>query len=153
MFVKKDKQKTPNIDPYGSMLDEWRIGIKKTLPGKVIQVLLQHPNPSIDEGNRSKLTLLFDSLRPSLLNGALYNVTFVYDFSPNRNTWTKGTLQSLFMHNCNTSNFNVTGERRVSCKGDNIVNHPIFGTTQRYGWAAMRQSDEFSFSISFCNTK
>ena len=138
---------------YSTDITKLLEGIKNALPGKVIHVLLQHPNPSIDEDNRSKLALLFESLRLSLLNGISYNVTFVYDFSTNRNTWTKATLQSLFMHNSNESHFNVTVENLVSCKGDNNVNHPLFGITKRYGWAAMRNCDEYSFSISFNNTK
>ena len=73
--------------------------IHEEIPDKVIRVLLQHPNPSINEDIRSRLALLFESLSTSLKKRVLYDVTFVYDFSPNRNTWSKAILQPLFIAN------------------------------------------------------
>ena len=127
--------------------------IHNIIPGKVIRVLLQHPNPSINKGNTSKLSLLFESLRMSLKKGILHDVTFVYDFSPNRNTWSKAMLESFFIANSDKTHFTVTDEMLLSYKGDNTVNHPLFGLTKRYGWAAMRNCAEYSFAITYHNIK
>ena len=128
-------------------------GIKAIMPGKVIHLLLQHPNPSPAKDNRSKLFLLFESLNISLQQGVLHDVIFVYDFATNRNTWSKETLKSLYMmRNCNECEFNVSEQIIVSNKGDDNVKHPLFGKTKRYGWAAMRNCDEYSFSISYRKT-
>ena len=137
---------------YSTEITKLIDGIKEIMPGKVIHLLLQHPNPSTAEDNRLKLLLLFESLKISLQQGVLHDVIFVYDFSPNRNTWSKETLKSLFMRNCNECEFNVSEEIVVSNKGDDNVKHPLFGKTKRYGWAAMRNCDEHSFNISYRNT-
>ncbi len=89
----------------------------------------------------------------SLKKGVLYDVTFVCGFSPNRNTWSKAILESFFIANLEQSNITMTDEMLVSNKGDNNVNHPLFGCTERYGWAAMRNCAEYSFSITYHNTK
>ena len=56
------------------------------------------------------------------------------------------------MDNADKSKYNVSKETVVSSKGCD-VDHPLFGTTTRFGWAVMRNSDEYSFTISYCKTK
>ena len=88
----------------------------------------------------------------SLEIGTIRDVTFLYDFSPNRNTWSQTGLVKLFMPKVEESKYKVTEEIMVSSI-DSHVDHPLFGNTKRYGWAAMRNSNEYSFSIAYCNTK
>ena len=136
---------------YSKQIAELLQSIKEAYPAKLIRLLLQHPNPSIEEANRSALSLLFKSVIISLKQGVLHDVTFVYDSSTSRFNWSKSDILSLFMSNTNSSNYNVTNEVLVSSKGNNNVSHPLFGKTKRFGWAAMRNCNEYTFSISHMN--
>ena len=53
------------------------------------------------------------------------------------------------MTDTNQSEYNATEEVLVSSKLNSTIIHPLFGTTKRYGWAAMRNCNEYSFSISY----
>ena len=121
--------------------------IKIAMPDKTIRVLLQHTNPSQDEQNISKLKLLFYALRISLMKGILHDVTFVYDLADNCNTWNRTKLLNLLMPKGELSHYEVTEDQLVSLKGCDGMDHPLFGKTKRYGWAAMRNSDEWYFTV------
>ena len=121
--------------------------IKIAMPEKTIRVLLQNTNPSQDDQNISKLKLLFYALRISLMKGILHDVTFVYDLADNRNTWNRTGFLSLIMPKEELLHYDVTEDKLVSLKGCDEMNHPLFGKTKRYGWAAMRNSDEWSFTV------
>ena len=136
---------------YSIHLEELITMLKERNPGKIIRFLLQHLNPSMDKSNRSSLTLLFNCIKTLLKNGFINDVTFVYDSSAASNTWSKADIHSLFISKGDESNFNFTDEILVSSKCNNNVVHPLFGRTKRYGWASMRNYDEYSFSISYLN--
>ena len=103
--------------------------IKVAFPVKTIRVLVQHPNPSIDDTNLSKLKLILSAFKMSLEIGTIHDVKFVYDFSPNRNTWSQTGLVKLFMHNVEESKYKVTDEINRSSIGSR-VDHPLFGDTK-----------------------
>ena len=81
------------------------------------------------------------------MKGILHDVTFVYDLDDNRNTWNRTGFLSLIMPKEELSHYDVTGDKLVSLKCCDEMDHPLFGKTKRYGWAAMRNSDEWYFTV------
>ena len=82
------------------------------------------------------------------MKSIIHDVTFVYDFANKHNTWNQTELMSLLMPKDELSKYNVTEDRLVSLKGCNGMGHPLLGkNTKRYGWDAMRNSDEWSFTV------
>ena len=132
---------------YSENVEELLREVNISLPNKSIRVILQHPNPSQDDHNRLNLKLLFYALRMSLMKGIVHDVTFVYDLAFNRNTWNRTTLLDLLMPNNELTHYDLTDHRLVSLKGCDEMDHPLFGKTERYGWAAMRNSDEWCFTV------
>ena len=73
----------------------------------------------------------------------LHDVTFIYDLANNRNTCNRTELLSLLIPKDELSHYDVTEDQLVSLKGCDGMDHPLFGKTKRYGWAAMRNLDEW----------
>ena len=136
---------------FSENIEELLKKIKKKLPNKTIRVLMQHPNPSLDEKNQYNMSCLFVSLKMCLELCIILDITFVYDFSHKRNTWSISKLLTLFMNNIDeksVSQYSVGEEKIISLKGCN-VDHPLFGNINRYGWASMKKSDEYTFSMGY----
>ena len=81
------------------------------------------------------------------MKSILHDVTFVYDLANNRNTWNRTEFLSLLMPKDELSHYDVTEDQLVSLKGCDGIDHPLFGKTKRYGWDAMRNLDEWTFTI------
>ena len=118
-----------------------------------IVVLLQHPSPSREKKSRENLSLAGCSCTTALEESLISSVHFVYDHDPNKETkWTKSTLAETFLKNASAEVRKLlvkTKEKLISEKDRKEVNHPIFGRTERCGWAEWRKSNEYCFSIHF----
>ena len=68
-----------------------------------------------------------------------------------RNTWCNTKLLALFMYNVEhkfTDNDTATESKVMSLKCSD-VDDPLFGKSNRHGWAAMQNSDKYSFVICY----
>lgn len=133
----------------------YRQGTKKLLETlskvtkKNLKVLLQHPSPS--PAGIKDLSAACSDIMECLSTGIVSSICFVYDFDPKpeKNCWTKEALLSLCeIDQLDVSSCFVSDLKCISRKGDTQVNHPLFGMTERFGWARMKNSDEMTFSIS-----
>ena len=100
---------------FSENIEELLKKIKKKLPNKTIRVLMQHPNPSLDEKNQYNMSCLFVSLKMCLELCIILDITFVYDFSLKCNTWSKSKLLTLFIKNIDeksVSKYSV-GEKKI----------------------------------------
>ena len=93
---------------YSENIEELLEDINIAFPSKSIRVLMQHPNPSLGDQNRMNLKLIFYALRMSLMKSIIHDVTFVYDFANNHNSWNRTELLSLLMPKDELSNYDVT---------------------------------------------
>jgi hypothetical protein len=139
-----------SIFDYSQDLTDLLISLKSKI-GLDIRILVQHPSPSKDTQSRKNLALAGNSILCAMLQGLVTHVTFVYDRDPNRNTWDRLSLKKIFLEKVDSvsqARFLISQEVIISNKVDRFVNHPIFGKTERYGWAMMRKCDEYEFTIS-----
>ncbi len=116
--------------------------------GKPIKVLLQHPSPS-EKGFQELRQACSDIIKCMVTNN-VSTLCFVYDSSSERkNCWSKSRIiATCIPPDCMMDNtFSFTDEKLISEKGDDKVMHPLFGPTSRYGWARMKKSNEYTFSI------
>ena len=98
---------------------------------------------------------LFSYLQTTMESGIVLDTTFVYDYDESnvRNTWSRQLILALFNSTVDflNTNYIVAEEKLISSIGD-TVQHPLFGSTNRYGWTSMRKSDEYSFHIRLCKS-
>lgn len=130
---------------YRTNLEDLLIAVSASTR-KPIKVLLQHPTPS-SEGV-GDLKAACKGILNCVLKRVVSSLSIVYDYSSNRNTWSK----KLFMLSCFAdhvaTSFAISDEILISKKGEDSVQHPVYGDTKRYGWAKTRNADEHSFVIT-----
>ena len=132
---------------YSQNLKDLLAAISKSLELEVI-VLMQHPSPSSD--GVSQLQKACQDITDCMEDGIVSTLCFVYDYCPNRNTWSRSSLLRMCIPDTlldSSNKFGISSEVCISKKGNIKVDHPLFGHTFRYGWAKARNSDEMSFSI------
>ena len=118
------------------------------ITGKQIKILFQHPSPSAD--GVDDLRRACTDIMECIATGTVSTICFVYDSAPGKTCWEKDGLLALCKQETylDQSSFYVSDEKLISKKGDTNVIHPLFGLTSRFGWARMKNSNEFTFSIS-----
>lgn len=122
--------------------------LKLRYPHLKLRILFQHPNPS----DEVVYSIVGSKCIKALMNGFVSDIHFVYDTDrkKNKNCWERTHLYQVFTSQvCSSilSNLMNTEEIIVSEKGDDSVNHPIFGLVSRMGWAFTRKGTECSFLI------
>jgi hypothetical protein len=123
------------------------INFKTLLP---VVVLFQHPSPSMDCKNRKNLQSTILECISAKERNVVESIHFVFDtnLGTKGNCWKERELFSMVETLCNGNRTHqVTEPSVVSDKGVVVVRHPLFGDTERRGWAKMKSGVEMSFSI------
>jgi hypothetical protein len=127
-----------------------------------IHVLFQHPAPHNDptsKGGKMDLGYIASASKDCILalqDHHINSIHFVYDEHSNREktSWKGDDLKKLSTSKCDDStlsNLRVSLPKEVSAVGESSVNHPLFGTIKRVGWAKFKMgigSQECAFSIT-----
>lgn len=117
-----------------------------------ISVLFQHPSPSPETRNINAISTAVADCVDALRADLITSCHFVYDSHNSKHTsdWDSKRIQSL----CNSNipiiyreHIVMSSASLISALGENKVNHPLFGTIGRVGWAKMKGGEEWCFQI------
>ncbi|OEU22185.1 hypothetical protein FRACYDRAFT_232339 [Fragilariopsis cylindrus CCMP1102] len=111
---------------------------------KRISVLYQHPSPS--PATLNKFSQSCSRVAASLLAGHVAEICMVYDHKSTGTCWNEGTITKAFFNDIGNEDDKAlikSTKMALICSSDSdIVHHPYFGTTNRYGWAKMKKGEE-----------
>ena len=115
-----------------------------------IILLYQHPSPSLSSRPNLQKSIN-QSVSALSTNKKVESIHFVYDFNIKKKTFTYNSLRSLFDL---PKKIFISPETQINVDDDNIVYHPLFGRTKKFGWARMRKGQEMTFCCRrTCNHK
>lgn len=108
-----------------------------------LQVLFQHPSPS--PATKRSISSAGYNCAKAMLDGLIFRVDLVFDYEPTKNTWNAKSLLDTFFATCHHEmEKKLFLSESVSIADINCteVDHPVFGSTSRLGWAKMRKGTE-----------
>jgi hypothetical protein len=114
-------------------------------------VLFQHTNPS---EKRLICNILIKGIMECLemcVMEIVAGVCFVYDWHSKKNCWNVNELKTLIM---DYKNINLLGclsfleDRSITIQNTSLVNHPLQGVVERWGWARMKRGNEQTFCVT-----
>jgi hypothetical protein len=150
------KSKSPLVFGQYNMKDGGIIKLLKSIKMVTklpLQILFQHPSPSQANENRSVLQSTFIECIKAQREELVERIHFVYDSTPDNvrgTSWKTTELYDMVHGIClNDTQHSLTTPFIISNKTDTYVNHPLFGKTERRGWASMKKGVEMSFSVSY----
>ena len=122
--------------------------IRNTVNMPVV-VLFQHPCPT---GDNNSIALASKDCIRAMLENAVSSIHFVYDshLSNKKTFWKGNQLKNLTVAKCQhlSDSLTVTDPVIISDSNQCTVEHPVFGTVHRSGWALMKKGSEMTFSIT-----
>ena len=75
----------------------------------------------------------------------------VFDYNPSKNTWSPQSLKDAFLKGINGSGIEagikLHPHKVISEPNSKSVQHPVFGDTERFGWARMRKGQDVAIMI------
>ena len=110
---------------------------------KRISVLYQHPSPSPNISYMFSLSCSY--VATSLLAGHVKDVCMVYDHKTTGNSWNEQTITKAFFERIAPDKKALIKPTKMAliCASDSdIVYHPYFGSTKRYGLAEVKKGEE-----------
>ena len=116
-----------------------------------VVVLFQHPSPSKANKNRVALKCTFRDCVLAKEQNIVESIHFVYDTKSETkgNCWKEKELFKVLKSMCSEDKkHKLTEPSVISEKGNAEVKHPLFGLTERRGWAQMKRGVEMSFSVT-----
>ena len=117
-----------------------------------IDILFQHPSPSLDTKSRNVIACAATDCMSALMSEIISSVHFVFDQHETGTSWTYESLRHCcFSRNKAKQMKNSLLVSNVSCianDDDLSVNHPLFGIVQKGGWAKMKRGKEMTYFIT-----
>lgn len=112
----------------------------------IINVLFQHPSPNDSLDYRESLAEAGMNCLLSLKLGRINNLYIIFDNIPGKHCWTSDSMEYWFTkYWCEDK---IVTVNKISAALDNIVNHPLFGITNRKGWSLYKtKSDIYCMQI------
>lgn len=114
-------------------------------------VLFQHPSPTSNklscEGLATASSECISALRQNFIEG----IHFVYDchLDPKKTQWKGDSLKNLSLSECGDTSDLLVSDTKIICDTqESTVEHPVFGTVPRCGWALLKRGIEKSFAIT-----
>ena len=133
-------------------------GMKQEFPNNKLDVLFQHPSPSINDISTYNYAgkVCINALEDNIIESIhfVYNVKGIEPIQKKPNCWIYENLFSCFLQDATFSRRDIkrlyiSDNNIIADLNQNEVSHPLFKTVSRKGWTLLKKGEVHSFSICY----